>query len=712
MKYIAHRREADNAEEPLCQHLKETADLAGEFASVLGVREWGEYLGLAHDIGKYSQEFQKRIRGGGNSVDHSTAGAQEIKLYLCKYCIAGHHGGLPNGGSSVDTCDESTLQGRLKRKVPNYEAYKSEIELKCPSSVPKITPLKPRQGKSRQGFTMSFFIRMLYSCLVDADFLCTERFMENGMVERGGFDSLAQLAKKLDAYLEGLVKVEQSQINQKRNEILQSCISAAEADRGLFSLTVPTGGGKTISSLAFALKHALKHGMRRVIYVIPYTSIIEQNAKVFRGIVGSNNVIEHHANFDVDDDEFNAQRFATENWDAPLIVTTNVQFFESLFANKSSRCRKLHNIVNSVIIFDEVQMLPFPYLIPCVSAIDELVKNYGCSAVLCSATQPALNRYFEAPEKIREICPNPEELCKHFERGTYRHIGKISDEDLAAKLNEHSQVLCIVNSRKQAQILCEMLNPGERFHLSTLMTARHRQVVLWEIRKRLRKGLPCKVVSTSLIEAGVDVDFPVVYRSEAGLDSIVQSAGRCNREMKRNRDSSFVYVFEPATEYKFPVSIEQSISVGRDIIRDQDQADYGRIDIVKEYFKTLFYIKGDEQLDSKKIMNELENNSIPFEKIADKFHLISDNTVQVLIPLGRRLREATQGRPFYPTRKLMRLVGRSSVNVYEQQLHALDEAGLIDKIGDNLFLLLQSDDSHYSHEFGLVISPEKGATIL
>ncbi|MFA9382028.1 MAG: CRISPR-associated endonuclease Cas3'', partial [Acetanaerobacterium sp.] len=403
--YIGHKREEDGAEQPLSEHLLETARLAEQFAHAFGADAHAYRAGLLHDGGKYSAAFQRRIRGGPK-CDHSTAGAREADKLgppgrLLAYCIAGHHTGLQNAGCASDTGAEATLAARLKKDLPAYDALFSELDAQAFSPLPRI-PVKP-MGKG--GFSLSFYIRMLYSCLVDADFLDTERFMQDGCVDRSTCYDFPTFLGKLNTHMAGFTA--DGLINQKRAEILDCCKRSAHLDRGLFTLTVPTGGGKTLSSLAFAIDHLLKHGMNRIIYVIPYTSIIEQNARVFEGLLGEENVLQHHSNFDFNDDEHeikNKLKLSSENWDIPLVVTTNVQFFESLFANKSSRCRKLHSMANSVIILDEAQMLPVNYLIPCVRALCELAHNYNSSVVLCSATQPALNAILPKGIVPREIC--------------------------------------------------------------------------------------------------------------------------------------------------------------------------------------------------------------------------------------------------------------------------------------------------------------------
>ncbi len=402
-KLYAHTKPGCRIEEwqPLEEHLTNVAKMARRFAENFGAGKWAYYAGLEHDLGKSSHEFQQKLVVSGDidahiermgRVDHSTAGAQYAYKILkdagkiIAYTIAGHHAGLPNGKSNEDAC----LIKRLEKNIPDYNLLFESINVDDLS--PRDLPIKV--DKNRFGFQISFFIRMLYSCLVDADFLDTEHFMDEEKSRwRSGYEPLTALQDKLNLYLDRFPKkVPPLSINDYRREILNACLEASECTPGLFSLTVPTGGGKTLSSLAFALKHALSYGKTRIIYVIPYTSIIEQNAAVFRKILGSNSVLEHHSNYDHSEEDHRS-RLACENWDAPLIVTTNVQFFESLFSNRSSRCRKIHRIANSIVILDEAQMLPVSLLKPCLEAIRELSLNYGTTAVLCTATHlPCSNR--------------------------------------------------------------------------------------------------------------------------------------------------------------------------------------------------------------------------------------------------------------------------------------------------------------------------------
>lgn len=544
-----------------------------------------------------------------------------------------------------------------------------------------------------------YFIKMLFSCLVDADYLDTEAFMSDGAVSRVIGESIRALSGKLDSYIAPW-KNPSSELNLKRSHIMESVVSHAEEDRGLFSLTVPTGGGKTITSMVFALRHALMHDMHRIIYVIPYTSIIEQTQRIFENIFGEENVVAHYSGieFSHSESEMADRRYlATENWDAPIILTTSVQFFESIYGNRTSKCRKLHNIANSVVIFDEAQMLPVPFMRPCVLAISQLVQHFGCSAVLCTATQPALNPILSeyAPElQVKELCPDLLFIDPVFSRVNYRQLGRLPDDELASRIKKTPQVLCIVNSRRQAQNLYWSLPEDGRFHLSTTMTPSHRKQTLDTIRKRLQTGEKCRVISTSLIEAGVDIDFPVVYRALAGLDSILQAGGRCNREGKRDRESSTVYVFE--SEQKVPEMIGQNCTAAQRTMNRQ--LDISSKEAISDYFGFLLYaLKSKTSLDQKGIEQKMQQ--LAFATIAREFKLITgaEYTVYISCPESEPLLKAlTDG---MPTRGLLRKLGQYAVNVYEKQFNSMVEEGAVEQIAENAGIL--QDRSRYSRETGL-----------
>lgn len=712
MEYLAHIDEK-TGKQKLIGHLTNVAELSGKFADAFGCYDWGYCCGMLHDIGKYSVEFQQRLAGSDIRVDHSTAGAklcyEKGGMYgFLSYCIAGHHAGLPDTGEDSDTASSSTFKWRLKKQVKDYQAYKKEV------NVPPLTapPFNPGESKNVD-FTLSTFIRMLYSCLVDADFLDTEQFMNHGNSDRDEGDSIETLLGRLEKHVSSwLTNTDIDTVNGRRTEILKNCLDMGSLERGLFRLTVPTGGGKTVASLAFALRHAVKNKMERIIYVIPYTSIIEQNAKVFSEILGKNNVLENHYNVDYEsDEELKPMQLATENWDKPVIVTTNVQFFESLFANKSSKCRKLHNIANSVIIFDEAQMLPNDYLKPCISMMEELLKRYRSSIVLCTATQPALMQFFQSNIEATELCPRLEEQFRFFRRVSFQNLSTISEDELIARLEEESQALCIVNTKKKAQGIYKRLERDGVYHLSTCMYPSHRKRVLEEIRERLKDDERCIVISTSLVEAGVDLDFQSVFRQMAGVDSIIQAAGRCNREGKRKTAESKTYIFRFDEREKVPGQ-KQQIAVTKDLL--DDEADISSLESVSKYFRMLYHFRG-ESLDKKDIMGEFRKGRYPFAKVSKEFKLIEENTKTIFINKEEASNEIlTQLRYEGFTKRLMRQAGQYCINVYENEFQKLYAAGMLQEISEDMkedFFLLRTD-GQYTEEMGLGMDVEYGQAVV
>ncbi|MAR90768.1 MAG: CRISPR-associated helicase/endonuclease Cas3 [Pseudomonadales bacterium] len=704
----------------LSDHLRTVGKLANKKASLFGSSRLAETAGLLHDLGKYTEEFQKRLEGNPTRVDHATHGAVvaferfgQIGLLLA-YAIAGHHAGLANGR---DNGERTCLQERLKKELPHLlPVWEAEIELPQGSLEPEGFHPMAERGI----FQLAFLGRMLFSCLVDSDYLDTEAFYLLREKRTKGrdqtFPSLEELRTQLDQHLGGFKA--DSEVNRVRAEILSHVRGQANQSPGLFSLNVPTGGGKTLASLAFALDHAIANGLRRVIFVIPFTSIVEQNAAVFRealGELGEKAVLEHHSAFTGEGKSTGSPeskdklRLAMENWEAPIVVTTSVQFFESLYANRSSRCRKLHNVAGSVTILDEAQTLPLKLLMPCVAAMDELALNYRTSLVLCTATQPALKAeegFVSGLENVRELAPDPQGLQRRLERVRVHYRGPVTDEDLIDELSASEQVLCIVNSRRHARSLYQGVShfPGAR-HLTTLMCAKHRSEALAEIRQRLKDGKPCRLVATSLIEAGVDVDFPTVFRAEAGLDSIAQAAGRCNREGKRPIEQSNVYVFSVASDWPTPPDVEQFAGAARSVFRRYDKP--LSLDAIRDYFRELYWIKGKEQLgaDMLKMVEVGRIDGIPYETLAKTFQMIDSPMLPVIIPYDETARETLRALSWAEScgviaRKLQPYL----VQLPEKSFRSLRQTGAIQpvqemKFGEQ-FMELVNEDLYHS-EYGL-----------
>ena len=714
MMYYAHSSGNDKSTwQPLKEHLEAVSGISAQYAEAFSASQFAQAAGVLHDLGKYSAEFQMRLEGSPIRVDHSTAGAKEaIQLYgpaagkVLAYAISGHHRGIPDYGSVED---ERSLAARLELEPRNYSAYSGD-NLSFPDRSTMKLPVSPLPGQP--GFSVQFFIRMLYSCLVDADFLDTERAFDGDKALSRSicYPSLDELEHRLIQHLEKLsASAPDTLVNRGRATILKACIDRAAEVPGFFSLTVPTGGGKTLSSLAFALRHAVTHGLRRVIYVIPFTSIIEQNAQVFRRALGPEAILEHHSNFEYpgeDSDDWTDQvarlYLATENWDAPLVVTTSVQFFESLFANRSSRCRKLHNIARSVIILDEAQMLPTHHLQPCLGTLRELTANYGSTVVLCTATQPALEGLLPADTVIREIAPDPPRLYKEFRRVEATRLGSLGDAELAEKILARPQALCIVNTRAHARELYRLISsePGA-FHLSACMCARHRSARLDSIRQALKEGVPCRVVSTQLIEAGVDVDFPAVFRASAGLDSIAQAAGRCNREGKLHRGQLFIF---EAADHPPRGWFQRTASVSEMALRGSN--DPLGLGTVKAYFEKLYDVESD-QLDSSGIMRLSEAGrrdlDFQFETIASEFSVIDSALVSIVIPWDDEAHELIQVAKYAPSRRVLRRLQPYIVQVYPNEFFALEQNGSVESMGGEKGMVHVLKDPSCYTDMGLVL---------
>ena len=711
----AHIDESGNYQ-TVSEHLENVAKLSGQFAKDFGAEKTAYICGILHDVGKCSREFQDRLLNNGPKVDHSTAGAIEAgKLYgelfkrLLGYIICGHHSGLMNYGS-----EESGLKLRFNKEIPEYEVEVKNINV----DLKQLSMDLPKKISEHQGFAIGFYIRMLYSCLVDADFLDTEEFMNIGASEiRKGNEEFFVLNELFESYMErknGNSNL--SKINSYRQEIYKDCIEAGSQGVNLFSLTVPTGGGKTLSSMAFALKHLKHNNLKKIICVIPYTSIIEQNAKQYKDIFGEENVLEHHSNFDfsevkngTDSDwgsrsenlKYTAEKlkYASENWDIPIIVTTNVQFFESLFANKSSRCRKIHNISNSIVIIDEAQMMPTKFLKPTINALTELVNNYNTSVVLTTATKPEFPDDI-LKEKPKEIIAEPEKLYDALKRVKVNYLGKLSDDNLVERIDKLDRVLVVVNTRKHAEKLYEKANKNNLFHLSANMCPAHRSELLKKIKEKLKNGEHCKIISTQLIECGVDISLPVVYRALSGMDSIAQAAGRCNREGEV--DFGQVYVFESTEDYGKAIMYQsRTAECGRQILEKFE--DPLSLKAISSYFELLYDTEKDK-LDTKNIMDNFEERAnelaFSFEKTAKDYKLI-DETESLIIPYNDDVNKLIESLKYSENpNSIARKLQKYTISIHKNKLDELTAEGAIINI-NNQFMVLACREGFYDQDLGL-----------
>jgi CRISPR-associated endonuclease/helicase Cas3 len=691
----------------LQDHLAQVAERAEKCASKFNSADWAWNAAWLHDIGKLAPEFQSYLLrenglddeeydgAGHGRINHSSAGAAfaeeifgPIPGLSIAYLIAGHHAGLPDYYPT--NTGRAALQSRLQEGKDNLRPIREEAE-----ELGKKLHRNFRPPAFVKACNYHLWIRMLFSCLVDADFLDTENFMNPVQAQkRFGYPSLSELKSMFDDHICKIIgNAEQTPVNIARQKILSFCKGAAQHSPGFFTLTVPTGGGKTLSGMAFALDHAVKHDKSRIIYVIPYTSIIEQTAEILSNIFGTENIVEHHSNLDPDK-ETQRSRLAAENWDAPIIVTTNVQFFESLHAAKSSRCRKLHNIINSVVILDEAQLLPPELLDLCVETIAQLVDHYGVTMLLSTATQPALPKL----NQPREIVADPAALYEQLKRTEIIMppdlIHRSDWDETAGRMQQHDQVLCVVNTRRDCYDLHKLM-PYGTIHLSALMCGAHRSEVIGKIKKGLKEGLMVRVISTQLVEAGVDIDFPVVYRALAGLDSIAQAAGRCNREGKLNAEGKLgeVHVFVPPKASPRGLLLKGE-NTTRELIALADfNPEHPKG--FSRYFE-LFYSRVNDTGSRFKELLHKDSPYVHFRTAGNEFRLIDDQAQQpVFVRFGNSGRWLDELRHIGPKRHTLRKLQRYTVNISKKDFEKAKIDGLLEEIWRGYWLWIGRYDLSY-----------------
>ncbi len=692
-------------------HQNGVAALAQIFASNFDSGDLGKIMGLLHDKGKEQAEWQiyiQGITGYDTNYSHINSGPKHAyvgaviaqKQYpniapLIAQPIAGHHRGL------YDYCDYIEVS---KRDIPKDVAIDETI----PYQLPKLPKF--------ERYDLHLYIRMLFSCLVDADSLDTESFMNpKQAILRGSHTSMSTLLNILEKHLQDLkLTAPNTEVNHVRNYVQEQCVRESQGKCGAYSLTVPTGGGKTLASVLWALHHAVKNNLQRIIIAIPYTSIIVQTAATLKGIFGEDNVLEHHSIInpeDVSDKELRERfQLATENWDYPIIVTTNVQLFESLFSNKRSACRKLHNISQSVLILDEVQTLPLEFYQPIVHTLDTLQRIFGVSVLFTTASQPILSgriegtnpqSSFDALPSVKEIIPKEAQLYNKLRRVELQidDAAKSYDE-IAEELNKHQIVLCIVNTRHDAKEIYDRLpKEGILLHLSRMMCPAHVSATIWQVKQALRssEGQPIRVVATQLIEAGVDIDFPVVFRQEAGLDSILQAAGRCNREGKLGISKTFV--FSLGKEHSLPPGYMTQANNAR-LAMGQGH-DWFSPEVMTAYFRQLH--SRHDNFDQKQIKELLYKPECEFEEAATRFHMIDDkDTTSVIINWGDSINLYQQLKTQGPSYLLMKKLAQYSVNIRLRDFKELQSIGAIEELFENVFVI--TDPGFYKKDTGLSIN--------
>lgn len=706
--HISQNAAGDWLLQSLDDHCNGVADLAATFAAQFGMSTWGSELGLLHDQGKRRSNFQSYIKRASGydtsspySSEHTHAAIGAIsasQIYatfepLLSAPIAGHHAGL---------YDYSEHRSLLQQPLPpDYTPVQHSPRInELTNEIKRLPGLSPEH--------FHHLTRMLFSCLVDADFLDTERAMNPAeFALRGHHASMQQLQQMMHSHIDRLTaNATHSAVNDIRAKVQQQCIAAASAEPGFFSLTVPTGGGKTLASVLWAIDHAVANNLRRIIIAIPYTSIIIQTAAVLKRIFGEENVLEHHSNFDPGDDR--KAKLATENWYYPIVVTTNVQLFESMMSNRPAACRKLHNIARSVLILDEVQTLPTTHLKPIVQCLKAYQSMFGISVLFTTASQPVLSgsiscgdhrSEFSAIDHITEIIPAQWNLHHRLRRVAIEHIAApLSYDDIANRLLQHPRVLCIVNTRRDAKAIFDRLSQSPdaiTLHLSRMMCPRHLEATIADMKHALADpNQPIRVVSTQLIEAGVDIDFPVVFRQEAGLDSVLQSAGRCNREGRLDQGITHVFSLSDVTLPKGQISRanDARLSLPTD-------ADYFDPQVISEYFRQLY--ARCNNFDCKDIAAMLNMpGQICFKTAAKEFQLIDDNSVDVIVNYDNSPELVDQLRRFGASYSLMKKLARLSVSVSRYNLGQLLNEHIVAEILPGIYYA--ENPAQYSPQCGLL----------
>lgn len=726
---ISHLKYADSTDTWQIQtneeHSHGVARLCASFAKAFGMESYGYAMGMLHDKGKEKADFQRYIRsvsGYDTSVapwehkEHAYVGALLArKLYgpaaeLIIPALAGHHTGL---------YDYSKLKHVMESPFPQGVAIPSE------KTALDLSALKAFGGDNRTRKNLHHLYRMLFSCLVDADFLDTEAFMNPVDASlRSSHSSIQEMATMLFTFTQTLNQAPKTPVNILRQQIQQRCYEAAEQPSGFYSLTVPTGGGKTISSLVWAIHHAVLHGMQHIVIAIPYTSIVAQTAATLKSIFGEENVLEHHSETDYEKVcnpiLHHRMKLATENWNYPIVVTTNVQLFESMFSNRPSSCRKLHNLCRSVLILDEVQTLPTDFLHPIIDALQYYQSHFSLSVLFTTASQPILDgtiegcnprATFPALDHINEIIPTEWRLHDLLRRVNLQinPAGQTYNE-IAQQLSQHRRVLCIVNTRRDARELYERLpKEGITIHLSRMMCSTHIKAHLSRLKEALavETDTVIRVVATQLIEAGVDIDFPVVYRQESGLDSVLQAAGRCNREGRMER--GITHVFSLAAERPLPVGSIADANNARKSL--PNESDWFAPETMTAYFRQ-YYCRQDT-FDKKHIMDLLSPIELNFETAAKEFQLIDDNnSTSVIVNYENSLSLVEQLRNEGPSYRLLKQLRMYSVNVRFRDFETLRKAGLVEEVQEGIYVIPDSrqydsniglhTDSHWQEELLLV----------
>lgn len=718
--YKAHINETTKEVQTVKEHSENTANLCRNYA-VAELKEVMYAIGLLHDVGKYQKSFQERINGKNIRVEHSMCGALVAKekypnplRILMEYCIAGHHSGIPDGGFPSDSEDQSTLMGRMKRHFDDFSFYQQELKL------PSIDlnqfmkyMMKDCIDENQLVDKFAFITRYCYSCLVDADAMDTARFCNH--IERRGMKADFTLClEKLNAILDGFVCT--TRLQKCRAELQKQVFSCVDSKANIYMMNMPTGSGKTLCSMKFALERAIREKKSRIIYVIPYNSIIDQTAETFETIFGNAaEILRHQSTFCIEDnldgneDDKTIAKQATENWNAQIIITTAVQFFESIYSNRRSKLRKLHNMADSILVFDEVHTMPLAYLQPCLEGVSFLTRFFHSEAIFLTATMPDfvqwIRSYVMSSVSFQNLLTD-QSLFPIFQKCTYHYVKEMTMEDLLQRTRAYPSSLVITNQRNSARALYQNCT-GKKYHLSTYMTAYDRSRIIKQIKEEIARleeefafgeEIPDErkitVISTSLIEAGVDLDFHAVFRELSGLEHILQSGGRCNREGKRENGEVYIFSFQ---EKERKPQKDLGAEITRGILKKYENI--SSPDCMKEYYQKLFTIEGEKTV--KEAMYQYTTNitSLPFAEYAKNFQLIDSEIISVVVPCDKYSREQVEEirqKGYGDIRKLQKY----AASVYPFQFEILRQQGVVDDFGSGIWCLTNED--YYDQEIGIL----------
>lgn len=724
--YIAHINEVSGKVQTIKEHNENVASLCHEYV-IPEMKNMGYTVGLGHDIGKYQESFGRRIRGENIRVEHSICGALAVKeryavsapltlaSLMMQFCIAGHHSGLPDGGFQNDTSDKSTLCGRMNRSFEDFSAYKKELRFPDINGMKWLRFLMQDCGSNMDQLIdkFAFLTRYLFSCLVDADSKDTADFCNVGEIPRTLKANFKACLLKVDSLLNSFVCT--TRLQETRSLLQNQAFEKMQEQAEIYLLNMPTGSGKTLASVKIALERAVMSGKKRIIYIIPYNSIIDQTAEVFENLFqGDLEILRHQSTFSYEDQEDESEDYrvaakvAAENWGAPFIITTAVQFFESIYSNKRGKLRKLHNMSDSILVFDEAHLMPRNYLQPCLQAVSYITRYLNSEAIFLTATMPDFSKLikeYALPNSRVSNLIDDKSSFEVFQKCRYTYLGELDSAEILTKSWQYPSSLIIVNKKATAKELYQECG-GKKYHLSTYMTAYDRKRVLKEIREELQRlereypdyqNIPDErkitIISTSLIEAGVDLDVYTVFRETSGLDSVLQAGGRCNREGKRTNADVFVFDFSDETRR---TSADQRGNLTKGLLKKYE--DISAPKCIEEYFDRIFLMTKEEI--KKNTIHQMcsDIESIPFKTYAEKFELIDSRTISLVVPRDEKSRKMVETLRITKTGNA-RQFQNYTCTLYEKELDDLIRQHVTDDFGTGIYCLTNPD--YYDDNTGI-----------